>query len=133
MKSKKHVEYYKNNDIEYEEWKLSNGDLHREDGPARIRYYKNGNKCYEQWHKNGKSRREGGPSFTSWNESGNIICEIWSKAGKMHREEGPARICYNKNGSVREVRYWINGEELTEEEWKIYRLPNTKIKRALYD
>ena len=41
-------------------------------------------------------------------------------------------IQYNKDGSIRWIEYWVNGEKLTEEEFKIYRLPDTKIKRALY-
>ena len=90
MKSEKHVKYYKNGNIEYEEWMLPNGDHHREDGPAKIWYNEDGSKDYEHWFNNGKWHREEGPSYINWHEDGNIICEIWSKAGKIHREEGPS-------------------------------------------
>ena len=59
--------------------------------------------------------------------------EYWAlPSGKLHREDGPAILWYNEDGSVDDVGYWVNGKELTEEEWKIHRLPNTKIKLALY-
>ena len=54
--------------------------------------------------------------------------QIW------HREDGPALIFYYENGEVRIEDYWVNGKELTEEEFKRYQLVrNTKIGKELYD
>ena len=73
------------------EWRLPNGDLHREDGPA-IKYADGG----EQWWINGELHREGGPAITHATGS-----KFWYINGKRHREDGPA-IEY-KNGD----KYWF--------------------------
>ena len=74
-KSKMEIDIFDN-----KKWKLPNGDLHREDGPAVE--YRNGNKF---WYLNNKRHREDGPAieFTS----GNIE---WYLNGKRHRKNGPA-------------------------------------------
>ena len=131
MESKKYIKYYDNGSIMWEEWRLPNGNLHKEDGPAKIRYYTDGNKESEQWYKNGLYHREDGPSYRRWDVDGSIISEAWEIDGNYHREDGPATVRYNKDGNIG-VNYYISNCFLTEEEWKIRRLPNTKIKRALY-
>ena len=88
----------------HEEWWFPNGVLHREEGPAVIWYGSSGNKLYEEW-RNG---------------------------GCLHREDGPAIIHYNEDGNIYAKQYWIMGQEIAEDKWKISKLPDTKIKKALY-
>ena len=92
-------------------------------------YWDNGNIRREDWTlPNGKYHREDGPAMILYYENGNKEREQWSNNDKCHREYKPAQTWYNKDGSIALVRYWINGKE----DWKITRLPDTKIKRALY-
>jgi len=62
------------------EWYL-NGELHREDGPAKE--YTNGEKY---WYGNGKLHREHGPAVEYANGT-----KAWYLNGERHREDGPAR------------------------------------------
>lgn len=85
-------------------WFDKNGYHHREDGPAKI------NEDGEEWWWHGYLHREGGPAKIS--SRGN---NFWYKKGALHREDGPAITRpegYNE--------YWIDGRELTKEEWKEY-------------
>ena len=61
-------------------WRLPNGELHREDGPAIE--WSNDDK---EWYLNGKRHREDGPAI-EWKD-GN---KEWYLNGKRHREDGPA-------------------------------------------
>ncbi len=72
---------------------LSNGDLHREDGPAIE--YANGAK---KWYLNGKIHREGGPAI-QWKDG----CK-WVFNGRIHREGGPAIEW--RDGTK---EWWFNG------------------------
>ena len=83
-------------------WYLK-GKRHREDGPAVE--YASGTK---KWFLNDKLHREGGPAV-EW-ASGT---KEWWLNDKLHREGGPA-IEYS-NGS----KYWyLNGKRLAEDEWR---------------
>jgi hypothetical protein len=91
-------------------YEYSNGDRcwviggknHREDGPAIEML--NG---YKEWIINGKTHRIGGPA----REFPDGRKEWWIN-GKMHRINGPAI-----EDGVRK-QWYINGAELSEEEWK---------------
>ena len=84
--------------------------LHREDGPAVTT-----NKGSEHWYKDGKRHRVGGPAVWYWNGT-----QIWKQDDECHREDGPAYIsCRNADGH-QEKRWYIRGEELTEEEFNNY-------------
>ena len=74
-KSKMEIDIFDN-----KKWKLPNGDLYREDGPAVE--YRNGNKF---WYLNNKRHREDGPAI-EFKGSKNQ----WYLNGKQHREDGPA-------------------------------------------
>jgi hypothetical protein len=65
---------------EYKRWYNSNGELHREDGPAVE--YTNGDKY---WYINGKLHRIDGPAIEYNNKH-----KLWYINGKKHREDGPA-------------------------------------------
>jgi len=73
---------------------------HREDGPA-IEWADGG----REWWRNGWCHREDGPAIDKY---GRVE---WFINDKRHRLDGPAVHC--PNGSK---RWYINGEELTEEE-----------------
>src|ERR1039458_10129199 len=62
------------------EWRLPNGLLHRDDGPAVESPYN-----VKEWYKDGKRHREGGPAVEK--DSG---WEEWWFDGQRHREDGPA-------------------------------------------
>lgn len=62
-------------------WRLRNGDLHREDGPARTTV-----DGVELWYLHDELHREDGPA------SINARFHEWYRHGKRHREDGPAVI-----------------------------------------
>jgi hypothetical protein len=76
------------------EYRLDNGDLHREDGPAIIRA--NG---VVEYFLNDQRHREDGPAI--WSESG---AEKWFLHGKLHCDTGPAVTHYNGI-----EQYWLDG------------------------
>ena len=77
-------------------WRLPNGNLHREDGPA----IENINGCYKAWYLNGKLDRKDGPAIECADGE-----KRWWLNGKLHREDGPA-IEY-ANG---EKHWYLNGK-----------------------
>ena len=64
------------------EWRNSLGQLHRENGPARIRA-----DGTQEWWINGKRHRRNGPAI-EWNDGE----KEWYLNGELHREDGPAII-----------------------------------------
>ena len=48
----------------------------------------------------------------------NINSMYWLNHGRKHRLFGPAYIGFHMNNIVREKGYYINNEELTQEEWE---------------
>ena len=83
-------------------WRLPNGKIHREDGPAIE--YANGSKF---WYQNGKRHRLDGPA-----EEYADGTKFWYQNGKLHRLDGPAREYSDGTKS-----WWINGRCLPEEEF----------------
>lgn len=84
--------------------------LDRDNGPAITT-----NKGSEHWYKDGKRHRVGGPAVWYWNGT-----QVWKQNDECHREDGPAYIsCRNADG-YQEKRWYIRGEELTEEEFNNY-------------
>jgi hypothetical protein len=61
-------------------WRLPDGKLHREDGPAIE--WGNGDRS---WYRNGKIHREDGPAIKRVDGY-----EVWYRNGELHREDGPA-------------------------------------------
>ena len=125
-----------------EEWFL-NGKLHREGGPARIIANN-----YDAWYRNGELHREGGPAVIwahgkkEWFLNGKrhrldgpaIIfaegAEYWFKNNELHREDGPA--IYFIHGEKQWLQWWLNGFNLTKEEWW-ERLPHEMKVKALFN
>ena len=74
-------------------WRLPNGKLHREDGPAVE--YANGAKL---WYVNDKRHRIGGPA-AEWANGD----KWWYVNGKLHRVDGPAIELANGD-----KEWWVN-------------------------
>lgn len=85
---------------------LKHGRMHRDDGPAVVHYY--GDKL---WYRDGKLHREDGPACTYRNGT-----KEWYRDGTRHRVDGPA-VEY-PDGLM--DQYWVNGQQLTEEEFYLY-------------
>ena len=83
----------------------SNGQYHKEDGPAFIT--RNG---HEEWYWHGKLHRENGPAYISIDGY-----EEWFMHGKRHREDGPAVTWKSNKFKLNE--YWIEGNYYTEGEY----------------
>jgi len=82
------------------EWRNSQRQLHREDGPAIE--YNNGDKY---WQLNGFMHREDGPAIEYANGD-----KYWYLNGRRHRENGPA-IEYVDGGK----EYYLNGQRHRED------------------
>jgi hypothetical protein len=94
----------------YTVWKLD-GKFHREDGPAIE--WANGSKS---WYINGKYHREDGPAIEASDGY-----KAWCLDGIYHRNDGPAIEAYGSE-------YWyLNGEELTEEEHRVRTQPAVEM------
>jgi len=90
-------------------WKNSNGELHREDGPAYI-----GKDFTLGWYINGKRHRVGGPAIIfPWG------AEEWFIEDKLHRLDGPAITnspdTKYSHDSIKQDMWFINGVELPTE------------------
>ena len=85
-------------------WRLPNGDLHREDGPAVI--YITGTKG---WFIDGQLNRTDGPAVEYFNGD-----KEWYINDLLHRQDGPA-VEY-KNG---DKKWFVYNEQYTEEEFNI--------------
>jgi hypothetical protein len=97
-------------------WYL-NGVLHREGGPA----IKSDNN--ETWAINGIMHNEDGPSYIRLSKRYGLSIEQkeWWVNGVRHREDGPAFITnYCGSTSCVEYLWYICGDFLTEEEFKLY-------------
>jgi len=121
-------------------WKLSNGKLHRRDGPAIE--FPDG---YKAWWVNDKRHREDGPAIEwadgtkQWWVNGNLHREDgpaiegadgtkeWWINDKRHREDGPAIEYVNgtKQWFLNNKRY-SNPEEWAEEVLKLHKKPHDK-------
>lgn len=85
-----------------------NGQLHRENEPALIYVDKEGRRCKEYW-RHGQFHREDGPAVVF----GHNYRE-WLQNGQFHREDGPAVEMLDGDDTL--LEYWINGEEILDED-----------------
>lgn len=91
-----------------------NGRHHREDGPAYI-YESNGYKC-EIYFFNGIKTNKNGPSEIRNYSDGGVYLEFRDEYGCLNNKYKPSIIITNSDGEVKN-RYFINGKELSYEEW----------------
>ena len=69
--------YYQNGQIETEEWKNEDGELHRIDGPAAREWYDDGQLEREVWYINGTPHRLDGPAVRYWYDDGQLASKSW--------------------------------------------------------
>jgi len=111
------IGYYNKGPIESESYYI-NGKLHRGDGPAVIGYYINGKVAVNGYYINDKLHKTDGPALTHYDSNGKTKTSVFYYVeGKKHNLKGPAIIWFN-NGIIKNTEYWINGKQLTFEEWK---------------
>lgn len=98
--------------ILFREEYTSNGNYHREDGPAVKYWYKNGSPMSESWFIDGVRHRINGIAFTSWFNNGLIQKKLWYNHGLLHRNDGPAFIEYHSEFFNRLVmkKWYDNGK-----------------------
>jgi hypothetical protein len=80
-------------------WRNSNGELHRDDGPA-IEHADGG----QFWYQRGELHRDNGPAVVHAHGT-----HEWYQHGLLHRDDGPA---YENAGGYNE--WYLNGTELSE-------------------
>jgi hypothetical protein len=90
----------------YFEWRNEKGELHREDGPARIPYSKY-NHMYRYWYTNGLLMKIIHTDGTEWHYKGHK--EDYHGDKILHREDGPAKIWYD-HGKLKFKEWWIEGK-----------------------
>jgi hypothetical protein len=83
-------------------WRNTDGQLHRDDGPATI-----SEDCIKTWYQHGKMHRDDGPAMKIKGGT-----KIWYQHGKIHRTDGPA-IEY----SYGDKDWYLNGIKLSESEF----------------
>lgn len=98
------------------QWRICNGPLHREDGPAYIS--PNGRIV---WCWNGRHHREDGPAQLT--PEGTMF---WNRHGFLHREDGPAII--HKSGII---EWWLNDSMVSFDRWLDKSTISDDIKYAL--
>lgn len=104
-----------------EEWRLPNGELHREDGPAKIWsdasefWYHNGklhrldgpavitSDGVQYWHLNGTKHRDDGPAVT-WKDGS----QEWYQNNRLHRVDGPAILWKDEKGLSYSEQWYLN-------------------------
>jgi len=66
---------------------ITNLTLHRTDGPAVIRYYKNGNIEYEEYYINNQLHRLNGPAIIKYENNGTVISSYFWIRGMYYTKE----------------------------------------------
>jgi len=126
---------------------LINNKRHREDGPAVVWYNEDGSIDEERYYLDDKLHREGGAAAITYFENGNVSEEIYCINNENHREDGPAHIFYymivgekrteywhlenlrhreddaaviwyDRNGKITKKFYYINGNQLSKEDFE---------------
>lgn len=99
---------------------FQHGQLHRVDGPSVI--YENGDTT---WHQNDQLHRLDGPAIDHENSK-----EYWVN-GKLNRTDGPAIEQTQPDGSIK-IQYFIEGQELTEAEFKLRTHKPSLLEKTFY-
>ena len=98
-----------------------------------VAYYSTGNIWNILWHKEGDIgylHKENGPACIWYYDTGKLSYEAWWVENKRHKIDGPACIDYDEDGTIIDKEYYINGENLTKEQWQEY-LIKEAMKEAL--
>lgn len=94
--------------IEQTYWR--NGELHREDGPAKIAFSPlDGATTYEYWQHSCEHRTDG-PAIIVYSANGAIQHEMWWRAGVgLHRDDGPAVTHGAPGDAWQRHEFWVDG------------------------
>jgi antitoxin component YwqK of YwqJK toxin-antitoxin module len=110
-------DFYSNGRIRRIEYRNSNVQVHRTDGPAITYWYENGQKCSECFYVNGQVHRTDGPALTRWYENGQKALEEFWVRDRCHRTDGPAISNWADDGEKSTELFVVDGRQLSEEEW----------------
>lgn len=93
-------------------WKV-NGELHKEDGPAKFLTTKNGRVISEEWYIHGKRHRDHDlPAFIQYYNTNEVVEQSWYKNGVRTRDNNqPAFIRYYRNGHIMEQMMYKDGNK----------------------
>jgi antitoxin component YwqK of YwqJK toxin-antitoxin module len=81
-------------------------------------YYDNGQIYSEGYYLDGILHNTNGPALKYWYDHGQIGSEKYYINGKYHNPNGPALKYWNEeDGKIRSECYFLNGIELTKEEF----------------
>jgi hypothetical protein len=94
------------------------GTFHNPNGPAFQTWHPNGQMDYREYRVYGVYHNLNGPAYECWSEDGELMYRMFRVDGILHNPHGPA---YETPDSQ---EFWINGKQLTEEEFLA--LPATK-------
>jgi hypothetical protein len=98
--------YWPNGQIKSEEYKNSDNQYHRTDGPAVREWYESGKISLEMYIVCGRTHRVGGPAIRRW-VSGSLLYESYCVDGLLNNTSGPAHIDY---GATTVESYYVRGK-----------------------
>ena len=84
--------YYKNGQIETEEWRNEAGKRHRLDGPAWQAWCTNGQLGVECWYVDGRRHRLDGPAHRKWGKNGRVFIKQWYINDVQYKTEAEFQI-----------------------------------------
>jgi hypothetical protein len=87
-----------------------NGQLHNDNGPARIAYNAATGLTVKEWRKHGKPHRIGGPANDKTWENGDSDLEYYEE-GVPHNSLGPSRVADLRSQDVYIVEYHDHGKK----------------------
>lgn len=90
---------------------------HNPDGPARREWNDAGILIREEYWVDGQLHNPHGPAIFMWCEGKPCYVE-YRVHGKLHNYFGPAILRYTSTGQVARKYYYLNGEELKEDQWR---------------
>lgn len=100
---------YESNQIIFESY-ITEGKLHRVDGPAYILRYPNGAIKQQEWYYNGEKHRENAPAHIEYYNTGQVAGEYWYQNNKLHRIDAAALTEYSSDGSISLKEYYRNDQ-----------------------
>ena len=82
-------------------------------------FWENGNlKREEFFNSDGQYHREHGPAYCRWYWDGKLEYEEYWLNGKLNNAAGPAVRYWYENGQLEHEAYCLNGRKLTKAEWE---------------
>ena len=116
--------WYDNGQLVGETYRV-NGELHNPTGPACRNWHSNGQLRSEEYIVHGRYHNATVPACRSWYANGQLNKAAYWINGKRHNTTGPAYFHWNDpayfhwndNGHLLTEEYWVNGKQLTKEQF----------------